>query len=1032
MLRRKFQITLLLVLGLLAGNTLAQSLVQIDPGSVSDGHVYLLEDASDASPAGNTGNIIGAPQVVDGLSGMAMQFNGTSDGVHIPDSAFINTAVHQNLTVIAVFNCADVTKTEKQVVFEEGGTTRGLNIYVHEGLAYAGGWNPADYTPQWTGTFISAPIGSNEWHVVAAVVRGGGAGQEDDKFEMWMDGQLIGKGPGAQLNARSDDNGIAHVIGQSKAHDGNITGGGSFFGGLIDEVWILDHALTESELAAIAPNKTGAKNPVPANDGEDVLRDSELSWTPGAYAVKHHVYFGDSFEDVNAGTTPLAVLDVNTYDPGRMAFGKAYYWRVDEVNGAPDNTVFKGEVWNFTAEPYSIMIPVDVNRVTASSFIALNPTSMIVNGSGLVGNAHGTDSDTMWLSASPDLDPWLMVEFENIEKLDQMLIWNSNSSSEGFIGWGMKDAKIEYSVDGENWTTLAESTPIDRAPGQPTYSEPQAIDFGSVPAKFVKISILGNWGGILQQHGVAELQFYGVPVFARTPIPVDGAANIRPDAIATWRAGREAGQHSISLSQDPNAIVDGSAASVSTNTNSVDLISFDPEMGATYYWRVDEVNETEDPSLWAGPVWSFSTVDSLVVEDFESYGNLSPDRPFQAWYDGYGYSADEYFPVDYPGNGTGSGVGHDIWGPGSPYFGGSIMETTIVYGGSQSMPLYYDNTGGAASETQRTFDMPQNWTVGGIQSLSLMVHGTVGNTGQLYAKINSAKITGAPDISQAGWQAWIIDLSTVAGNLQNVTSLTIGVEGAGAEGMLYIDEIRLYSKPGELVVPTEPGTNGLVAYFSFDENSGATAADGSGNNNYGDVVGGAQWVAGKVGGALAFDGVDDMVVVTQNSGLPIYNNGTDNAYSVAMWVKGGPQNDMRVFSEASTTTNNPLLNLGTHNSATPTGQFAGYIRPDAGTTLNHPLSQAQPFDDTWHHIAWVDDNGTARLYIDGLLDGGDFNYTRGTMALDTTTIGGILRAAPSHWFTGQIDEVRIYSRALSAGEALGLAGKTQSIYKPFE
>ena len=123
--------------------------------------------------------------------------------------------------------------------------------------------------------------------------------------------------------------------------------------------------------------------------------------------------------------------------------------------------------------------------------------------------------------------------------------------------------------------------------------------------------------------------------------------------------------------------------------------------------------------------------------------------------------------------------------------------------------------------------------------------------------------------------------------------------------------------------------------------------------------------------------------------------------------------------------------MGTHNSATPTGQFAAYIRPDAGTTLNHPLSQAEPFDDTWHHITWVDDNGTATLYVDGLLDGGDFNYTRGTMALDTTSIGGILRADPSHWFTGQIDEVRIYSRALSAGEALGLAGKTQPIHKPF-
>jgi hypothetical protein len=278
---------------------------------------------------------------------------------------------------------------------------------------------------------------------------------------------------------------------------------------------------------------------------------------------------------------------------------------------------------------------------------------------------------------------------------------------------------------------------------------------------------------------------------------------------------------------------------------------------------------------------------------------------------------------------------------------------------------------------------------------------------------------------------WNIELALFATDLQNVTSIAIGVQGNDAAGTLLFDDIRLYALARQLITPTEPDTANLVGYWMFDESSGTTAADGSGNNNHGDVMGDAQWVAGKIGGALAFDGVDDMVVVNQNSGLPIYNNGTDNAYSVAMWVKGGPQNDMRIFSEGSTISGTPLVNLGTHNSATPTGQFAAYIRPDTGTTLNHPLSQAEPFDDTWHHITWVDDNGTAALYVDGFLDGGDFNYTRGTMALDTTTIGGILRAAPSNFFTGQIDDVHLYSRALSQAEIAWLAGVTNPFDKPF-
>ncbi|MCF7975345.1 MAG: discoidin domain-containing protein, partial [Phycisphaerae bacterium] len=721
---RKTQITLFLVLALVAGNTLAQSLIPIDPGTVTDGHVYLLEDETDSSANSNTGVIAGAPQVVDGLSGKAMQFNGTSDGIQPPNIATINLGTHQNKTVIAVFKCADVSKPAKQVVFEEGGTTRGMNIYVSEGLAYAGGWNPADYSPQWPGTFISAPIKSNEWHVVVAVLRGGGAGMEDDKFEMWMDGVLIGKGPGAELRSRSNNCGIGYQNSQTKFHDGNVSATGSYFEGVIDEVWILNYALTEAELADIAPNITGAKDPIPDKDTEDVLRDGLLSWTPGKYAVKHHIYFGDVFEDVNTATTPSAVLDVNTYDPGRMEFGKTYYWRVDEVNGAPDNTVFKGDVLNFQTEPHSIMIPVDVNHVTASSSTAFNPPSMLVNGSGLDGMTHGDNSDTMWLSDLPDLDPWFMVEFDRIEKLDRMLIWNYNTSDDGFIGWSVKDAKIEYSIDGENWTTFAESASIARAPGKPTYDEPEAIDFGMVPVKYVRVNILGNWGGILKQYGLAEVQFYGVPVMARTPDPASGSLDVLPDAVATWRAGLEVGHHAVYLSPDLNVVADGSVASISSNANSLDLAALDLQLGQTYYWRVDEVNEAEAPSVWAGDVWNFSTVPYLTVDDFEGYDNKSPNRPFQAWLDGFGYSADEYFPVAYPGNGTGSGVGHDIWSPGSLHFDGDIMETRITMeGSSQSMPFYYDNSAGTGSSeiTAKTADLPvgQNWSRHGIQTLTL-------------------------------------------------------------------------------------------------------------------------------------------------------------------------------------------------------------------------------------------------------------------------------------------------------------------------
>jgi hypothetical protein len=229
---------------------------QIEPNTVTTGHVYLLENVSDSnvpddSANDNTGIIVGDPQVIDGLDGKALLFDGVDDGVDIPDSEFINVTggPFPNRTVIAVFKCDDVTKPGKQTVFEEGGLTRGLTIYVSNGEVYVGGWNKADYEPQWNpGSWISAPINSNQWYAIALVIRDGTPAQEDDKFEMWMNGNLIGKAPGAEIWNHGNDNAIGYTNQNVVFHDGDGSGDGWFFEGAIDELWILNDALTEAEL----------------------------------------------------------------------------------------------------------------------------------------------------------------------------------------------------------------------------------------------------------------------------------------------------------------------------------------------------------------------------------------------------------------------------------------------------------------------------------------------------------------------------------------------------------------------------------------------------------------------------------------------------------------------------------------------------------------------------------------------------------------------------------------------------------------
>jgi hypothetical protein len=169
----------------------------------------------------------------------------------------------------------------------------------------------------------------------------------------------------------------------------------------------------------------------------------------------------------------------------------------------------------------------------------------------------------------------------------------------------------------------------------------------------------------LTPEQVVELMHLPLPTTASNPLPYDGARDLlRQGIILSWKPGPSANTHNVYFGQTFEDVNDASpdhplgvlaGEGQTHNTYDPGLLDY----GRTYYWRVDEVNDAKTPSVWTGPVWSFNTASSLVVDDFESYSNSSPNRPFQTWFDGYGYSADEFFPAAYAGNGTGAGIGHD-------------------------------------------------------------------------------------------------------------------------------------------------------------------------------------------------------------------------------------------------------------------------------------------------------------------------------------------------------------------------------------
>lgn len=222
---------------------------------------------------------------------------------------------------------------------------------------------------------------------------------------------------------------------------------------------------------------------------------------------------------------------------------------------------------------------------------------------------------------------------------------------------------------------------------------------------------------------------------------------------------------------------------------------------------------------------------------------------------------------------------------------------------------------------------------------------------------------------------------------------------------------------------------GLIAYWPLDSTDGLTTPDLSPYGNHLNLVNmdASNFVAGQRGNAAQFNGTDEILsrIYTPDpnlNGLPIYGR---RYYTVMFWAKGvgATQGDRRLFSEGSTTDTDPLLNIGTDNAAaaTRTNVVDIFIRNDAGgtagTVINHRKSTGMAFDGNWHHVAWVEEDGIARLYIDGQLDATSFNYTPILpVTLNAISLGGIQRATTGSYFAGQMDEAALWERPLSQAE----------------
>jgi hypothetical protein len=748
----------------------------------------------------------------------------------------------------------------------------------------------------------------------------------------------------------------------------------------------------------VPPNK--AFNPRPAGGAMDVPRNVVLSWTPSEVAASHDLYFGTVLADVAAAdrVNPLDLAlgvgqDANSYDVGRLELGQMYCWRVDEVE-ADGLTIHRGEVWSFTVEPHSYPIRNVVATASSINNATMGPEKT-VDGSGLdADDQHSTTPADMWLSKRNDPQPtWIQFAFDRVYKVDRMLVWNSNQALESALGIGAKDVAIQYSADGSTWTDLRE-VELAQAPGEPTLT-PETVDLGGVVAKYVKLNITSNWANLLAQYGLSEVRFFSLPVSAREPKPASGATGVNPQTTLSWRAGREAASHEVVLNTDEQAVAAGTAPAV---TVAEPRYEAPLDLAQSYFWKVVEVNDAEVPAAWESDVWNFSTAEYLVIDDFEGYDDLD-NRVYQTWIDGW----------DNPAS-NGAVVG---------YSDAPFAERTVVNGGRQSMPLAYDNASGAVySEAKRTFATAQDWTQHGITALVIYFQGKSDNgPAPLYVKINDTKVlynNGAAATTFPLWKQWSINLAATGANLQSVKSLTIGLgDGtSGGKGDLFIDDIRLYRSPPQIVVPTDPGSGAIVANYTMNGN----LQDSSGRNNHGTLMGDSSYDTGVVGQALLFNGTNAYVDLPIGSVISTLSDMTISMYANFSNTGGDWQ---RIFDFGTGTTNYMFLSPRTGT----TGPMRFAIR--TATVTERVVNATVTLPSGWHHVAVVIDSATMTLGL--YLDGQQVGTAATTLLpkdLGNTTQNWLGRSQfeADAYFTGALDEFRIYNRALSEGEVRYLAG----------
>jgi len=489
--------------------------------------------------------------------------------------------------------------------------------------------------------------------------------------------------------------------------------------------------VTFEDVTLYGPPKT--RDPQPA-DGALVMDTwVNLSWTPANFAVTNDVYIGDNFDDVNNGAE--STFQGNQTDTFIIAGFPGFPF----PDGLVNDVTYYWRIDGINETNPNSPLKGDVWSFTVVPKIAYNPDP--ADGAESV----GVDDSLSWMAGfgAKLHNVYLGDNFDEVDNAAGALPQGATTYTPGTL----KMAKTYY------WR-------VDEFDAVDTYK--------------------GNVWSFTTEGAVAALD------------PANGAVDVTQTPVLTWVPGVFADTHEVYFGADKEAVKNADTSSPEyKGSGNFGSVSFEPgqlEWNTNYYWRIDEANNANADSPWTGSLWSFTTANFLIIDDFESYNDLDPAEPgsnriFNAWLDGYDDTT------------NGSLVGYD-----NPPF----AEQTIVHSGNQSMPMSYDNAVGK-SEATLTLTSNRDWTVNGVNRLTIWFRGSGGNAAEtMYVVLNGSAGVDNDDpsaVQTTRWTEWNIDLQAFADqgvNLANVNSITLGLGNranpvAGGAGMMYFDDIRLYA-----------------------------------------------------------------------------------------------------------------------------------------------------------------------------------------------------------------------------------------------